>query len=206
MATPRVEFFFDLSSPWTYLAFTNLWPMLERTGEAAVLRPVLVGGVFNAVNPGVYAAREQSDNRKLQHSWKVLKDWAALAGVAMNFPSQWHPAKSVNAMRFACVLEGNDAALRDFARAAFESYFGTQENLDDPDVLVAAAISVGLEGEALRQAATSDDVKAQLRANTEELVARGGYGSPTIFVDGTDMYFGNDQLPLVEAALGRAKS
>ncbi|MFZ1737342.1 2-hydroxychromene-2-carboxylate isomerase [Sphingorhabdus sp.] len=206
MATPRVEFFFDLSSPWTYMAFTNLWPMLERTGQTAVLRPVLVGGVFNAVNPGVYAAREQSDNRKLQHSWKVLNDWAALAGVAMNFPSQWHPAKSVNAMRFCCVLEGNDAALRDFARAAFESYFGAQENLDDPEVLVAAAISVGLEGEALRQAAGSDEVKAQLRANTEELVARGGYGSPTIFVDGTDMYFGNDQLPLVEAALGRAKS
>ncbi|MBK8375349.1 MAG: 2-hydroxychromene-2-carboxylate isomerase [Sphingorhabdus sp.] len=206
MATPRVEFFFDLSSPWTFLAFTNLWPMLERTGQTAVLRPVLVGGVFNAVNPGVYAAREQSDNRKLQHSWKVLNDWAALAGVAMNFPSQWHPAKSVNAMRFCCVLEGNDAALRDFARAAFESYFGAQENLDDPEVLVAAAISVGLEGEALRQAAGSDEVKAQLRANTEELVARGGYGSPTIFVDGTDMYFGNDQLPLVEAALGRAKS
>lgn len=203
MTTPRVEFFFDLSSPWTYLAFTNLWPMLERTGEAAVLRPILVGGVFNAVNPGVYAAREQSDNRKLQHSWKVLNDWAALAGVEMNFPSRWHPAKSVNAMRFCCVLEGNDAALRDFARAAFERYFGAQENLDDPDILVAAAISVGLEGEALRQAAGSDEVKAQLRANTEELVARGGYGSPTIFVDGTDMYFGNDQLPLVEAALGR---
>lgn len=201
MTTPRVEFFFDISSPWTYLAFTNLWPMLERTGEQAVLRPILVGGVFNAVNPGVYAAREQSDNRKLQHSWKVLNDWAALAGVEMNFPSQWHPAKSVNAMRFCCVLEGNDAALRDFARAAFERYFGAQENLDDPDVLVAAAISVGLEGDALRQAAGSDEVKAQLRANTEELVARGGYGSPTMFVDGTDMYFGNDQLPLVEARL-----
>jgi 2-hydroxychromene-2-carboxylate isomerase len=163
MTTPRVEFFFDLSSPWTYLAFTNLWPMLERTGEQAVLRPILVGGVFNAVNPGVYAAREQSDNRKLQHSWKVLNDWAALAGVEMNFPSQWHPAKSVNAMRFCCVLEGNDTALRDFARAAFERYFGAQENLDDPDVLVAAAISVGLEGEALRQAAGSDEVKAQRR-------------------------------------------
>ena len=142
MAAPRVEFFYDLSSPWTYLAFTNLWPMLERTGQAAVLRPILVGGVFNAVNPAVYAAREQSDNRKLQHSWKVLKDWAALAGVEMNFPSQWHPAKSVNAMRFACALE-DDAALRDFARAAFESYFGAQENLDDPDVLVAAAIASG---------------------------------------------------------------
>jgi 2-hydroxychromene-2-carboxylate isomerase len=201
----RVEFFFDLSSPWTYLAFTNLWPMLNRTGVQAQLRPILVGGVFNAVNPSVYAAREMKDNRKLAHSWKVLKDWAALAGVEMNFPSQWHPAKSVNAMRFACALEEDQAALRAFANAAFESYFGSQENLDDPAVLAAVADSIGLNGAALLAAAQTDAVKARLRANTEEVIARGGYGSPTIFVDGTDMYFGNDQLPLIEAALKRAE-
>jgi 2-hydroxychromene-2-carboxylate isomerase len=201
----RVEFFFDLSSPWTYLAFTNLWPMLNRTGAQAQLRPILVGGVFNAVNPSVYAAREMTDNRKLAHSWKVLKDWAALAGVEMNFPSQWHPAKSVHAMRFACALEGDQAALRRFAKAAFESYFGSQENLDDPAVLAAVADSIGLNSAALLAAAQTDAVKARLRANTEEVIARGGYGSPTIFVDGTDMYFGNDQLPLIEAALKRAE-
>lgn len=201
----RVEFFFDLSSPWTYLAFTNLWPMLNRTGAQAQLRPILVGGVFNAVNPSVYAAREMTDNRKLAHSWKVLKDWATLAGVEMNFPSQWHPAKSVHAMRFACALEGDQAALRRFAKAAFESYFGSQENLDDPAVLAAVADSIGLNGAALLAAAQTDAVKARLRANTEEVIARGGYGSPTIFVDGTDMYFGNDQLPLIEAALKRAE-
>ena len=201
----RVEFFFDLSSPWTYLAFTNLWPMLNRTGTQAQLRPILVGGVFNAVNPSVYAAREMTDNRKLAHCWKVLKDWAALAGVEMNFPSQWHPAKSVNAMRFACALEEDQAALRAFANAAFESYFGSQENLDDPAVLAAVADSIGLNSAALLAAAQTDAVKARLRANTEEVIARGGYGSPTIFVDGTDMYFGNDQLPLIEADLKRAE-
>jgi 2-hydroxychromene-2-carboxylate isomerase len=201
----RVEFFYDLSSPWTYLAFTNLWPLLERTGEQAVLRPILVGGVFNAVNQSVYAAREMTDNRKLKHSWKVLLDWAALAGVEMNFPSKWHPAKSVNAMRFACALESDQYALRRFSKAAFESYFGAQENLDDADVLASVADSIGLDGAALKAAAQSDDVKACLRTNTEEVITRGGYGSPSIFVDGTDMYFGNDQLPLVEAALGREK-
>jgi 2-hydroxychromene-2-carboxylate isomerase len=54
-------------------------------------------------------------------------------------------------------------------------------------------------------ASVRDEVKARLRGNTDELIARGGYGSPTIFVDGQDMYFGNDQLPLVEAALRRGK-
>jgi 2-hydroxychromene-2-carboxylate isomerase len=200
---PRVEFFFDLSSPWTYLAFHNLWPLLERTREAAVLRPILVGGVFNAVNPSVYAAREQADNRKLQHSWKVLGNWADLAGVAMNFPSAYHPAKSVHAMRFCCALETDQDVLRRFATEAFKRYFGDQQNLDDPAILITAANAAGLDGEAIAHAAQTDAIKTQLRTNTEELIARGGYGSPTIFVDKGDMYFGNDQLPLVEAALKR---
>lgn len=201
--TDRVEFFFDLSSPWTCLAFHNLPAVLERTGARARYRPILVGGVFNAVNPAVYAAREQTDNRKLAHSWKVLKDWAALAGVPMNFPSRWHPAKSVAAMRFCTALEDDQPALVRFARAAFASYFGAEDNLDDPAVLIAVADGEGLDGGAIAGAAVSDAVKARLRANTEEVVARGGYGSPTIFVDRDDMYFGNDQLPLVEAALKR---
>lgn len=197
----RVEFFYDLSSPWTYLAFTNLTGVLDRTGTQARLRPILVGGVFNAVNQSVYAAREATDDRKLKHSWRVLKDWAALAGVEMNFPSQWHPAKSVNAMRMACALADDQPALTKFTQAAFESYFAAQENLDDPAVLVAVASRAGLDGEAMRAAAQTDAVKALLRANTDEVIARGGYGSPTIFVDGKWMYFGNDQLPLVEFKL-----
>lgn len=201
MTSARVEFFYDLSSPWTYLAFSNLSDVLKRTGTSAVYRPILVGGVFNAVNQAIYAAREAADSRKFRHSWQVLKDWADLAGVEMHFPSQYHPAKSVQAMRMACTLADDMAALEKFSKAAFESYFGRQENLDDPDVLVAAAISVGLDGEAMRAAAQTDAVKALLRANTEEVIARGGYGSPTIFVDGKYMYFGNDQLPLVEHRL-----
>jgi 2-hydroxychromene-2-carboxylate isomerase len=201
MGDERTEFFYDLSSPWTYLAFTNLSGVMERTGTSVRLRPMLVGGVFNAVNQSVYAAREASDNRKLKHSWRVLKDWAALAGVEMNFPSQFHPAKSVNAMRMGCALADDQPALAKFTKAAFESYFGRQENLDDLDVLVAVANGAGLDGEAMRAKAQTDEVKALLRANTEEVIERGGYGSPTIFVDGKWMYFGNDQLPLVEFRL-----
>ncbi len=199
--TDRIEFFYDLSSPWTYLAFANLSGVMERSASSATLRPILVGGVFNAVNPTVYAAREASDNRRLSHSWKVLKDWAALAGVEMNFPSVYHPAKSVNAMRMACALADDMPALTDFTRAAFQSYFGREENLDDPQVLIEVAKATGLDGAAIQAKSQTDAVKALLRANTDELIARGGYGSPTIFVDKADMYFGNDQLPLVEAAL-----
>ena len=206
MGRERVEFFYDLSSPWTYIAFHNLGGVLTRTGASVRLRPILVGGVFNAVNPSVYAAREAADTPKLKHSWRVMKDWAALAGIEMNFPSAFHPAKSIHAMRMACTLEDDQVALAQFTKAAFESYFGAQENLDDPDVLVALANKAGLNGEAMRVGAQTDQIKALLRANTEEVIARGGYGSPTIFVDTTKMYFGNDQLPLVEFALNRSRT
>lgn len=198
-----LEFFFDLSSPWTYLAFTNVQGVIERTSANIVYRPILVGGVFNAVNPAVYKAREGGgDNRRFVHSFKVLKDWAAWTGVPFNFPNQYHPAKSVHAMRMATVLEGNQPVLAAFTKAAFVGFIGRGENLDDPDVLQGFADSVGLDGAAIRAASTTDEIKARLRANTDELIARGGYGSPTMFVDKDDMYFGNDQLPIVEMALG----
>lgn len=205
MTLDRVEFFYDLSSPWTYLAFINLEGVLRRTGASARLRPILVGGVFNAVNQSVYASREMPDAPKVMHSWKILQDWAAWSGVTIKFPSRWHPVKSVMAMRMACALDADQATLHDFSKAAFEAYFGREENLDDPVVLVRVAASIGLDGDALIASAQTDAVKAMLRANTDELIARGGYGSPTLFVDGKDMYFGNDQLPLVEAALMRGR-
>jgi 2-hydroxychromene-2-carboxylate isomerase len=198
---PRVEFFFDLSSPWTYLAFINVQQVLKRTGADIRYRPILVGGVFNAINPAVYAARENPDTARMRHTSRMLHAWAAWSGVTLKFPSPHHPVKSVHAMRMACALEDDQVALERFARAAFESYFLRALNIDEPDVLVATARSVGLDGVALRAASQSDAIKARLRANTDELIARGGYGSPTLFVDRDAMYFGNDQLPLVEFAL-----
>lgn len=197
----KVEFFFDLSSPWTYMAFHNIQPILAETGADVVWRPFLVGGVFNAVNKAVYAAREDSTGPKARHYAKSLKDWAAWSGLPMNFPSEWHPVRSVHAMRLCCALEDDQAALARFAEAAFAAYFGEQRNLDDPDILRAIADSIGMDGEVLLEQSQTDPVKLKLRANTDEVIARGGFGSPSIFVNGEDMYFGNDQLPLVKKAI-----
>jgi 2-hydroxychromene-2-carboxylate isomerase len=197
-----VEFFFDLSSPWTRLAFHNIQPMLRETGSTVRWRPFLVGGVFNAVNPSVYAGRADPDAPKNRHTWKWLRDWARLAGVPMNFPSPHHPVKSVHAMRFCCALEADQEALFRFATRAFEAYFGDQQNLDDPSVLVEVANACGLDGEDLARRAQTEEVKQRLRVNTQEVIDRGGFGSPTMFVDG-EIFFGNDQLPLVRQALTR---
>jgi 2-hydroxychromene-2-carboxylate isomerase len=197
----RVEFFFDLSSPWTRLAFHNIGTILQETGADVTWRPFLVGAVFNAVNPSVYEGRANPDAPKLRHSWTWLKAWARLAGVPMNFPSEHHPVKSVHAMRVCCALEADQAALVRFAESAFDAYFREQRNLDDPKVLVEVADACGLDGTTLLARSQEDAIKLKLRANTQEAIDRGAFGSPTIFVDGTQMFFGNDQLPLVRQAL-----
>jgi len=199
-----LEFFFNLSSPWTRLAFHNVQPILAETGASVTWRPFLVGGVFNAVNPSVYASREDPDAPKHRHTFKWLKDWARLAGVPMNFPSPHHPVKSVHAMRVCCALEPDQAALFRFVGAAFDAYFREARNLDDPAVLVEIAGACGFDGEALARRSQTDEVKQRLRANTQEVIDRGGFGSPTMFVGGTEIFFGNDQLPLVRQALARS--
>jgi len=196
------EFFYDLSSPWTRIAFANFGKAIEGKDIAVTWKPILVGGVFNAVNESVYESRKNPDNPKFRLSFVWLKEWAGLAGVAMNFPSAYHPVKSVNAMRFACALEKDQAALVRFSEAAFEAYFTDQRNIDDLDVLEEIATACGLNGPVLRTAAASEDCKQRLRHNTQEAIDRGAFGSPTIFIDGTYMYFGNDQLPLVMQRLG----
>ena len=198
----QVEFFFDCSSPWTYLAFTRIDAVLQRTGASVMWRPILVGGVFNTVNPEVYERRANPDPRKASYYEKDLRDWARLAGIRIGKPPVF-PVRAVLAMR--CVIAAGELGqLVPFARAVFESYWGRLEDISQPEVVAATATSLGLDAQALLTRAGSDDVKRILRENTDELIARGGFGSPTLFVNGDDMYFGNDRLPLVEAALERS--
>lgn len=199
--TIDIDFYFDLSSPWTRLAFHNVGPALAGLPARVIWRPFLVGGVFNAVNPAVYEARA-AGSKRLAQSFIWLQEWAELAGVAMHFPSPYHPLKSVLPMRACCVLEDDQPALARFAGAAFEAYFNHQRNLDDPAVLAAVAEECGLDGAALVSAAGEQPAKDRLRANTEAAIARGAFGSPSLFV-GEHLYFGNDQLPLLRQRVAR---
>lgn len=197
----QVEFFFDVSSPWTYIAFHNIQTVASDAGAKLIFKPFLVGGVFNQVNDTVYQSRMNKEHPKMLFSAKSLKKWAKWSGLELNFPSQYHPVKSVNAMRVCCALEDNQPLLHRFATAAFEQYFVHQKNIDDPAILEEIVNSIGENGELLLKQASSDAVKAHLRKNTQAVIDRGGFGTPTIFVNKDDMYFGNDQLPLVKAVL-----
>ena len=204
-AVPTLEFFYDCSSPWTYFAFTRIIPIMERLALPISWRPILVGGVFNAVNQRVYAARDAmfaggADDRQLKYYLKDMRDWASLCGVRADMP-KGHPISSVKAMRGAFYAE-QQGALVPYSRAVFEAYWGGESpDISSDAVLSGICARVGLEAQAFFAAISSQHYKDLLRQNTDELIARGGYGSPTMFINGDDMYFGNDRLPLVEFRL-----
>lgn len=198
-----IEFFFDCSSPWTWLGFESIQPLAEELSVPIAWKPILVGGVFNAVNGSVYAARENPHSPKMRYMRKDLRDWAGLQGLEIKFPPSVFPVNSVKVMRACCWL-GSECV--PFARAAFQAYWTDDRDISQDAEIAAIANHCGLDPAQLFAAVATDEVKAMLRANTDELIERGGFGSPTIFVAGDDMYFGNDRIPLVHAALERARS
>ena len=196
-----LEFFYDVGSPWTYLAFSKIEALAAEHASVLTFRPILVGGVFNAVNDDVYRMRAQPNPRKARYHAKDLEDWARLYGLVIRWPSVF-PLNSVKAMRAALAAEEKDRLVT-WSRLCFEAYWGRGEDLSQDAVLEALAVRAALDPAWLLARIAKPELKEKLKANTDELVARGGFGSPTMFVSQTDMFFGNDRLPLVEAALGR---
>lgn len=197
-----IEFFFDCSSPWTYLAFHNIQPLAKELGEEIVWRPILVGGIFNTINPSVYASRENPVAAKVAYQKKDMADWARSAGLTIRMRPTVFPVNSVKAMR-GCIFLGREMV--PFARAVFEIYWGEDQDISQDAVLTEVCQRVGVDPQKLLAGIAQQSIKDQLKANTDEVMARGGFGSPTIFIDKTDMYFGNDRLPLVREALARGK-
>jgi 2-hydroxychromene-2-carboxylate isomerase len=197
-----IEFFFDCSSPWTYLAFHNIQPMAKEFGEEIVWRPILVGGIFNSINPSVYASRENPVEAKLAYQKKDMADWARVAGLAIKMRPTVFPVNSVKAMR-GCIHLGKD--MLPFARNVFEIYWGEDQDISQDAVLAEVCKRAGVDKEKFFAGIVQQPIKDQLKANTDEVMARGGFGSPTIFIAKTDMYFGNDRLPLIRDALARRK-
>jgi 2-hydroxychromene-2-carboxylate isomerase len=95
----QIEFFYDVSSPWTYLAFVNVQALAKEEGAEIVWRPFLVGGVFNTVNPTMYRMRENPVPARDAWVKQDLQAWARLAGLKITFPPAVFPVNSVKALR-----------------------------------------------------------------------------------------------------------
>jgi len=202
-----IEFFFDCSSPWTYLAFVNIQPLAKEAGEEISWRPLLVGGIFNTVNKTMYETRANPVPAKQAYTLKDMADWARLAGIRIKMPPTVFPVNAVKSMR-GCVWlqQQHPDKLVLFATKVFEAYWGDDQDISQDDVLAKICASVGIDPAKFAAGIGEQAVKDQLKANTDEAIARGAFGSPTIYLDKTDMYFGNDRMPLIRDKLMRKKT
>lgn len=200
----RVEFFYDVVSPYSWLAFETLCRYRQHWDLDLRFRPFLLAGVMKTTGnapPAELPARAIHMARDLGRN-------AEYYGVPLRIPSHF-PRFTIKAMRLlTAVCEGAPARLESLSRRLWELYWSEDRDITRDEVLHEAMISVGIDhaqAEALLARIASPEIKAALRATTDEAVERGAFGAPTFFVQtpaGTEMFFGSDRFPHVARALG----
>jgi 2-hydroxychromene-2-carboxylate isomerase len=194
----RVEFYYDLVSPYSYLAYGRVKRVCKENGAELMLRPMLLGAVHKAV--GLQAPIEIRNKGRYQ--LRDIHRWARHYGLPMQFPEPF-PFRTLKTMRAALAGVGD---LEAFTREAFALYWeegGAPKGFAEADEDVPireVARRIGRRPEEVLESATTSEAKEALKDATGEAVERGVFGAPTFFV-GDEMFWGNDRLHFVEAAL-----
>lgn len=185
-------------SPYSYLAATQLVSVAERTNAVLRWRPVYLPGVLKATgNTGPTA-----NAAKAMYAWKDVNDWARHYGLPeLQIPSNF-PFTAVLANRVAIVADEQGKAC-EFTVKMFTRIWAEGADCNDPATVSGVLGQIGLDPEAVIARAGTDEVKAKLRANTDNAVERGAFGVPTFYVGEEEMFVGNDRLMFVEQALKR---
>ena len=188
--TKKLEFFYDYVSPYTYLANSQLMSM----DADIVYRPILLGALMKGIGndpPARLAPRGD-------YLFKDVARWAAHYDIPYTMNPVF-PVNTIKALRVALVAQEEDR-FGAVHQSLFDAVWAKQLDVNDDEVLVRIIADAGMAPDAVRQRIASDDIKARLRANTEEAIERGAFGAPTFFIDG-EMFFGNDRLHFVAAAI-----
>ncbi len=185
--TKTIEFFYDIVSPWSYLAWTQIENLAERQSAKLQYRPFLLGGVFKATQnqPPINVPAKGA------HMMIDLQRCADRFGVEFNMPGNF-PTNSLLAMRCLSALETKD--LPEATAKLFTAYWVKGEDISERYTII------DLLGEAIIEKANNDFNKEKLKVTTSEAVKRGAFGAPTFFVD-DEMFFGSDRLDMLEQHL-----
>ena len=201
----QVEFYYDLVSPYSYLAYTQLGRICEEREAELVLRPMLLGAVHKAA--GIQAPIEIE--AKSRYQWHDIHRWADYYEVPLQFPDPF-PFRTLKTMRAAMFCSGR-GELESFTREAFALYWqegGAPKGLeasDEDGPITEVARRIGADPEEILEGAATTGAKQALKEATEEALERGVFGAPAFFVGG-EMFWGNDRLHFLEAALENAKA
>jgi len=192
-----VEFYFDFGSPYSYLAYKALPGIAAAHGAQIVWRPMLLGGVFKAT--GNHSPVEIPAKGKWMQ--QDMQRWAARYGAV--FRNNPHfPINTLVLMRGAAGMQMRGQDFDKYVEAIFRAMWENPRNLGEPQELAAVLRQAGFDADAFLALVNDPAVKEQLKKNTEEAVARGVFGAPTFFV-GEEMFWGQDRLDFVAAALTR---
>jgi len=197
MSTSKsVDFYYDYGSPTAYLAWTQLPRICAAQGAQLNYKPFLLGGVFKATgnqSPVIIPA-------KAKWMYQDLQRWARHWGVPFTLNPHF-PFNTLDLMRAAAGLQLREPQrFDDFNRAIYTAMWVEARNFKQPEVLEQVLANAGFDPAAIAAIAADEEVKAALRTNTEEAVARGVFGAPSFFV-GKDLYWGQDRLFMLEEAL-----
>jgi 2-hydroxychromene-2-carboxylate isomerase len=189
-----LEFYFDYGSPYSYLADTQVETIAKRTGSDLARKPMLLGGVFKATGN----ASPMTVDLKSKWSAFDLPMWARHYGASFQRNPHF-PVNTLALMRGAAAAQ-IDGVFERYHPAMYKAMWVDGRNLNDMKEVAAVLTEAGLDAQKFGARIQDQDVKDRLKATTDEAVARGVFGAPTMFVDDM-MFFGNDRLPFVEMAL-----
>ena len=192
-----VEFYFYFGRPYSYLAYKALPGSAAAHGAQIVWRPMLLGGVFKAC--GNHSPIEIPAKGKWLR--QDLQRWAQRYSVAFNH-NPYFPVNTLTLMRGAAGMQMRGPLFHKYVEAMFHAMWGEPRNLGDPQQLAAVLGQAGIDAADFNSMVNDPAVKEQLKRNTEEAVARGVFGAPTFFV-GEEMFWGQDRLEFVAAALAK---
>ncbi|WP_149088668.1 2-hydroxychromene-2-carboxylate isomerase [Pseudomonas prosekii] len=191
-----VEFFFDLGSPATYLAYTQLPKICAQTDSQLVYKPMLLGGVFKATgnaSPAMIPA-------KGRYMFKDLDRYAQRYDVPLKFNPHF-PINTLMLMRAVTGMQvRHPERFQAFIDCLFSALWVEGRNLDDPATVAAVLTENGFEPNAVLALTADEHIKTVLKENTEQAVQRGVFGAPSMFV-GDELFFGQDRLDFVREAL-----
>jgi 2-hydroxychromene-2-carboxylate isomerase len=192
-----IDFYFDFSSPYSYIAAEQIEALAARHGRAVRYHPVLLGAVFR-----VSGQRPLTEIPvKGDYSRIDFARSARYAGLPFAMPAEF-PIGTVQAARAVLALEAlAPQRVPDFVRRAFRAYFTQGRNLSDAEVVRQVLTESGADAQAVLQATGQPELKERLKQSGEQAVARGVFGAPFFFVDG-EPFWGNDRLPQMERWLG----
>ena len=196
----KLEYFFDCSSPWTYLSFRGILELRKNKEFEIIWKPILVGGIFNSTNPSVYESRKNPVKEKMEYSQKDMADWAAERNIQFNWPKIF-PINSVKSMRGSFYFLDKNQNIEEYIEKVFKAYWTEGKDISSNDCLKDIVTSLSASADDFMEFIDLPETKKRLVDNTQELMDRNGFGSPTFFLDTEDMYFGNDRIQLIKNKL-----